>query len=126
MLASVAGSPSISSDGGSDANGSRHTRLRRSGAGSHPSNARQLRGHDQQRKVATFVELPFFARLEILNRRIPMPPQGDVDPLQHDVVDFEALLEGDLAECFIDRIWQVQARVDDGWASRLFPRRASE
>src|SRR5215469_10972876 len=38
MLASVAASPSISSDGGSEANGSRYTRLRRSGAGSHPSN----------------------------------------------------------------------------------------
>jgi len=97
LLVGVAGSPSISSDGGSDANGSRHTRLRLSGAGSHPSNARQLRGHDQQQNVATFVELPFFARLEILNRRIPMPPQGDVDPLQHDVVDFETLVEGDLA-----------------------------
>ena len=38
MLASVAGHASISGEGGSDANGSRHTRLRRSGAGSHPSN----------------------------------------------------------------------------------------
>src|SRR6516162_3579218 len=97
MLASVAGSPSISSDGGSDANGNWHTRLRRSGAGSHPSNERQLRGHDQQRNVATFVELPFFGRLEILNRRIATPPQCQIDPLQHDVVDFETLLEGDLA-----------------------------
>ena len=88
LLARMAGSPSISSDGGSDANGSRHTRLRRSGAGSHPSNARQLRGHDQQRTVATFVELPFFARLEILNRQIPTPPQCQIDPLPHDVMDF--------------------------------------
>jgi hypothetical protein len=32
-----------------------------------------------------------------LNRQIPTPPQSDVDPLQRDVVDFEALLEGDLA-----------------------------
>src|SRR5215471_9929871 len=109
MLASVAGSPSISSDGGSEANGSRYTRLRRSGAGSHPSNARQLRGHDQQRNVATFVELPFFAHLEILNRRIPMPPQCQIDPFQHDVVDFEPLLERDLAEGFIDRLrqWEI-------------------
>src|SRR6516164_1844742 len=95
LLVRVAGSPSISSDGGPDANGSRHTRL--TGAGSHPSSARQLRGHDQRRNVATFVELPFFARLEALNRRIPMPPQCQIDPLQHDVVDFEALLERDLA-----------------------------
>jgi len=27
-----------------------------------------------------------------------MPPQCQIDPLQHDVVDFEPLLEGDLAE----------------------------
>src|SRR6516225_4964629 len=106
LLVRVAGSPSISSDGGSDANGSRHTRLRRSGAGSHPSNARQLRGHDQQRNIATFVELPYFARLEILNRRIPMPPQCQIDPLQHDVVDFEALLEGNSV-----KLWQ-QRRAD--------------
>src|SRR5215472_10063161 len=116
MLASVAGGPSISSDGGSDANGSRHTRLRRSGAGSHQSNALQLRGRDQQRNVATFVELPFFARLEIPNRRIPMPPQCQIDPLQHDIVDFETLLEGDLAKGFIDRLWQVQAGVYGGWS----------
>src|SRR5262249_40741557 len=96
LLVRVAGSPSISSDGGSDANGSRHTRLRRTGAGSHPSNARQLRGHDQRGNVATLVELPFFARLEI-QRRIPTPPQCQIDPLQHDVMDFEALLERDLA-----------------------------
>src|SRR4029078_1482334 len=38
MQASVAGSRSISSDDGANANGSRRTRLRRSGAGSHPSN----------------------------------------------------------------------------------------
>jgi hypothetical protein len=37
-----------------------------------------------------------------------------IDPLEHDVVDFEALLEGGLAEGFIDRLRQVQARVDDG------------
>jgi hypothetical protein len=41
--------------------------------------------------------LSLFARLEALNRRIPTPPQSDVDPLQHDVVDFETLLERDLA-----------------------------
>jgi hypothetical protein len=34
---------------------------------------------------------------QVLNRRIPTPPQCQIDPLQHDVVDFEALLEGDLA-----------------------------
>jgi len=32
--------------------------------------------------------LSLFARLEAFNRRIPTPPQGDVDPLQHDVMDF--------------------------------------
>jgi hypothetical protein len=71
-----------------------------------------LRGHDQQRNVAIFVELPFFAHFEALNRRIPTPPQCQVDPLQHGVVDFEALLERDLAERLIDRLRQVQARVE--------------
>ena len=41
--------------------------------------------------------LSLFARLEAFNRRIPTPPQCQIDPLQHDVVDFETLLEGDLA-----------------------------
>jgi hypothetical protein len=41
--------------------------------------------------------LSLFARLDALNRRVPTPPQCQIDPLQHDVVDFEALLEGDLA-----------------------------
>jgi hypothetical protein len=45
--------------------------------------------------------LSLFARLDALNRRIPTPPQC-------------ALLEGDLAEGFINRLRQVQARVDDG------------
>ena len=72
--------------------------LMRMGVGTHdcveaaPAVIRQtrakLRGHDQQRNVATFVELPFFARLEILNRRIPTLPQCQIDPLQHDVMDF--------------------------------------
>ena len=30
----------------------------------------------------------FFARLVALNRRIPTPPQCQIDPLQHDVMDF--------------------------------------
>jgi hypothetical protein len=42
--------------------------------------------------------LSLFARLEALNRRIPTPPQCQIDPLQHDVVDFETLLERDLVE----------------------------
>ena len=41
--------------------------------------------------------LSLFARLEAFNRRIPTPPQSDIDPLQHDVMDFETLVEGDLA-----------------------------
>jgi hypothetical protein len=40
--------------------------------------------------------LSLFARLEALNRRIATPPQSDVDPLQHDVMDFKPLIEGDL------------------------------
>jgi hypothetical protein len=39
--------------------------------------------------------LSLFARLEALNRRIATPPQCQIDPLQHNVVDFETLLEGD-------------------------------
>jgi hypothetical protein len=41
--------------------------------------------------------LSLFANFEALNRRIPTPPQCQINPLQHDVVDFEALLERDLA-----------------------------
>ena len=55
-----------------------------------------------------------------------MPPQCQIDPLQHDVVDFETLLEGDLAEGFIDRLRQVQAGVYGVWPFGLFPCRASD
>jgi hypothetical protein len=47
----------------------------------------ETRGHDQQRNVAV-VELPFFAHFEAFNRRIPTPPQCQIDPFQHDVMDF--------------------------------------
>ena len=29
----------------------------------------------------------FFASLKAFNRRIPTPPQSDIDPVQHDVMD---------------------------------------
>ena len=58
-------------------------------SGHSPEQLRLLRGRDQQRNVATFVELPFFARLEILNRRILTPPQCQINPRQHEVMDFE-------------------------------------
>jgi hypothetical protein len=35
-------------------------------------------------------------------------------------VDFQPLLERDLPQCLIDRLWQVQAGVDDGRRRRLF------
>jgi len=35
-----------------------------------------------------YTALSLFARLEALNRRIPTPPQCQIDPLQHDVMDF--------------------------------------
>ena len=60
-------------------------------SGHSPEQLRLLRGRDQQRNVATFVELPFFARLEALNRRIPTPPQCQIDPLQHN----ELVAKGD-------------------------------
>ena len=50
-------------------------------------------GHHGVRSIC----LSLFAHFEALNRRIPTLPQCQIDPLQHDVVDFEALLERDLA-----------------------------
>jgi hypothetical protein len=40
----------------------------------------------------SFIVLPLFARLEALNRRIATPPQCQIDPLQHDVMDFLLLM----------------------------------
>jgi hypothetical protein len=56
---------------------------------------------------------PLLPGLEVLHRRITPPSQGGIDTLQHEIMDFDPLVEGDLPQRFIDRLWQVQARVYD-------------
>jgi hypothetical protein len=68
---------------------------------------------------------PVPPRLKALARRIPAPPQCQIDPLQHHVMNLQPLLERDLPQCLIDRLWQVQAGVDDGRRRRLLTSRAS-
>jgi len=47
-------------------------------------------GSKRMRTLVTSIwPLSFFARLETLNRRIPTPPQCQINPLQHEVMDFE-------------------------------------
>jgi hypothetical protein len=74
----------------------RQPRLRRHPAQRRPSwlsGARRARGASAaDGRMAPCSEihlaLSLFARLEAFNRRIPTPPQCQIDPLQHDVVDF--------------------------------------
>ena len=54
------------------------------------------------------IDLPFLPGLEVFNRWIPAPPQGGIDTLQHEIMDFDPLLEGDLPQRLIDRLRQVQ------------------
>jgi len=37
------------------------------------------------------------SNITALNRRIPTPPPCQIDPLYHDIMDFQPLLEGDPA-----------------------------
>jgi hypothetical protein len=69
-------------------------RARQIGCGGHKAR-RTHSDQDERRRLTGGSSL--FARLDALNRRVPTPPQCVIDPLQDDVVDFEALLEGDLA-----------------------------
>jgi hypothetical protein len=69
--------------------------------------------------------LPPLPRLEISRPTISPPSQRAVDPLQHQIVNFDPLVEGDLAQGLIDGFWQVDARMDDGWPLSLLPDRAS-
>jgi hypothetical protein len=41
--------------------------------------------------------LSLFARFEAFDRRISTPPQCQIDPLYHDIMDFQPLLKGDPA-----------------------------
>jgi hypothetical protein len=68
----------------------------------------------------SMLALPLLAGLEILNRRITSPPQGCIDPVQHNVVNFDPFVEGDLAQGLVDGFWQVDARMDDGCRSVSF------
>jgi hypothetical protein len=53
---------------------------------------KRLSGPAGSRRMRTLVTstwpLSLFAHFEALNRRVPTPPQSDVDTLQHDVMDF--------------------------------------
>jgi len=53
--------------------------------------------------------LPLLPGLKVLDRRISAPPQDGINPFQHDVMDFEAFVEGDLPQRFIDRLREVDA-----------------
>jgi hypothetical protein len=57
---------------------------------------------------ARLIGLPLLPGLEVLNRWIPTPSQGDIDTLQHEIVDFDPLIEGDLPQRLIDRLRQVE------------------
>ena len=59
--------------------------------------------------------LPLLSGLEVLNRRIPTPPQCQSPPARRR--GFWPLIEGYLPQHLIDRLGQVQARVDDGGRS---------
>jgi hypothetical protein len=52
--------------------------------------------------------LPLLARLETFDRRIPTPSQCRIDPLKHEIVDFDPLIEGDLPQRLTDRLPQVE------------------
>jgi hypothetical protein len=57
---------------------------------------------------ARLIGLPLLPGLEAFDRRIPTPSQGGIDTLQHEIVDFHALIEGDLPQRLVDRLRQVQ------------------
>jgi hypothetical protein len=50
----------------------------------------------------------FFPALRAFDRRIPTPPQRQIDTLQHNVVDLKPLFEGDLSQRLVDRLRQVE------------------
>jgi hypothetical protein len=52
--------------------------------------------------------LPLLPGLEAFDRRIPTPSQGGIDTLQHEIMDFDPLIEGDLPQCLMDRLRQVE------------------
>jgi hypothetical protein len=82
-----------------------------------PLNARPLYGLPEQRQTRLLrTLLRPLPSLEVLHRRIPTPSQGRINPLQHEIVDFDPLIEGNLPQCLIDRLRQVQAGVYDGWS----------
>src|SRR2546425_9242096 len=58
------------------------------------------------------VALPLPTHLEIVNRWIAALSERKTDPFHDEIMDFAALLEGDLAKRFIDRFGQVKARMD--------------
>jgi hypothetical protein len=57
---------------------------------------------------ARLVALPLLPGLEAFDRRIPALSQCRIDPLQHDIVNFQPFLERDLPQSLIDRLWQVE------------------
>ena len=63
--------------------------------------------------------LSLFARLEALNRRIPAPPQGDVDPLQHDVASPKRVLANMSDEQFAALFNELQSRGDRAKLMRI-------
>ena len=50
---------------------------------------------------------------KIPDRRITAFFERCIDPLHDYVMNFAALLEGGLAQRFVDRFWQVEARMDN-------------
>jgi hypothetical protein len=52
--------------------------------------------------------LPPLPGLEVANRWIPAPSQCGIDTLQHEIMDFDPFIEGDLPQRLVDRLWQVQ------------------
>ena len=56
---------------------------------------------------ARLMALPLLPGLEAFDRRIPALSQCRIDPLKHDIVNFQPFLERDLPQSLIDRLWQV-------------------
>jgi hypothetical protein len=64
--------------------------------------------HTNQQTSPSNPTLPFLPGLEVLTRWIPTPSQGGIDTLQHEIMDFDPLIEGDLPQRLVDRLRQVQ------------------
>ena len=63
--------------------------------------------------------LSLFARLEALNRRIPTPPQCQIDPLQHDVASPKRVLANMSDEQFAALFNELQSRGDRAKLMRI-------